>query len=228
MTIKLSEQSSDELLSLIVTECPKGFFEYLNRRWSSMYHEVSEGLADHVRWSPAEKQAVRGDHERNEMEVSLREAAEAHGLAHRNAEHFGKNMTYVKVKIRRFSLSAHRVPAPGHFVSRAKSRQQNAAVNRFMGKQPALKGALCVPLPELASAERIQIYVLHGSSGAGKNGKEPFLQLAVPDSELEGYHSIYAFTQLMQGYLAQEYVPSSVIEDKAVPKPKRVVKEEEK
>src|SRR6185312_732255 len=207
---------------------PVGFIDYLLRRQQWIYEEAKQNCYGNSLWSEAEARSMLGDTERAIFEHEMRKGAEKFGLKWENASHAGDNFNYVRISAGSFRLTGHRVPCPGYFVRRCVSRQQNAAVNRFMDGY-VLDGALSVPLPKLEAASAINVYALHGTTVI--DGKESqFLELAAPDSELEGYHWKCGFLDLRQAYLAdaRKQKTSSNVEDKAQPKPRKQRREEAK
>ena len=101
-------------------------------------------------------------------------------------------------------------------VQEAESRKQAAVANRFLNGY-VLEGSLSAPLPTLADAEQIHVYLLHGGTmDPATDEKKFFMHLAVPDSEVVKYCWDCSLQQLKQDFIADrraKIVDSSPVTD---------------
>lgn len=222
----MAKEHPDSLQVLFRKLVPVRFIDYLLRRQEWIYQEAFQVSHDSALWSEAEARNLVGDMERAIFENEMRKSADVCGLKWENAEHAGDNFNFVRVIAGQFRLTGHRVSCPGYFVRPCVSRRQDAVVNRFMDGY-VLDGALTVPLPKLEAAKAINVYILHGSTTVDGQ-RRLFLELAAPDSELEGYHWQCSFLDLRQAYLAdaRQQKRTGALEDKAKPKPRKQRTEE--
>ena len=194
-----ADDSQDSLQVLFRQTVPVEFVDHLTRRQRWVYEEANRQCYDNPLWTEAEARYILGHTERVLFENEMRKGAVSFGIDWENANHVGDNCTYVKVVSGKFKMTGHRVPCPGYFVRPAESRKQEAAVNRFMDGY-VLDGALSIPLPLLKQAKQIAAYILHGTTVDENGEKKLFLQLAIPDSELDGYRWECSFVDLRQAY----------------------------
>jgi hypothetical protein len=134
-------------------------------------------------------------------------------------DHAGGNCGYVLVRAGKLIITAHHVLGPNHFVRPCKSRDQNASVNQWLDTL-ILDGI--IELPTLGDASSINAYVLHGievEERAQRIFETPFLQVAIPDAELNRYQKNYPIGELIGAYSTSPVAtaPITIIPDRATP-----------
>jgi hypothetical protein len=216
---------TDRLRDLIIAHSPKGFWQEISLRQEGLYNEAYSLSHQEALWKKPEADTVLPVVRRALFESTIRNAARANALKPFDMMHAGDNYPYVQVRTRRLIITAHYVPAPGHFVRFAESRKQNAAVNGWVDTY-ARQELLLKPLPKLGSTGAIYLYLLHGQFRDIENGKaifRPFLQIAIPDAELEIYRKVYEVRDLLMLYVQREAAAqvNVAISDKAIPRIKK-------
>jgi hypothetical protein len=220
----------DDTLRFHVRETvPEKFIDYMLQRQEWVYAEAYATAYRDPRWTKAEARSLVGDLERTLCESEIRKAATLSGMDWKDVEHNGKDCSCVNAFAGNLTITAHRVPAPGYVVQEAQSRKQAAAANRFMDGY-FLDGALSSPLPQLASAPEIQIYLLHGTTVNPRTGERVlFMQVVAPDSEADGYCWKCSIHELKQDYLEAsrlEQPKAEPVKDSVIPKIKKTKKTE--
>ena len=149
----------DALRDLLLAEIPKEFCTTLSVSQEKLYKEAADRAYQDQGWMKPEGESVEPIVRRALFENAMRTAACDCGLQAINMPHAGGNYSYVLVRAGRVVITAHHVSAPKVFVQPCVSRQQNAAVNRWLD---TLLPDGFLDLPSLADAKSINAYILHG------------------------------------------------------------------
>jgi hypothetical protein len=209
---------ADSLRDLICGEIPEAFFRQLAARQDAIYQEA-RGMAYAGNWTKPEADTVAPIVRRALFEDEVRRAAKSSGLQPFDMAHAGGNYGYVLVRAGKLIVTAHHVLGPNHFVRPCKSREQNASVNRWLDTL-ILDGT--IELPTLDDASTVNAYLLHGielEERAQRIFETPFLQVAIPDAELNRYQRNYPIGELIGAYSASPVssAPITMIPDRATP-----------
>lgn len=209
---------------------PEKFVDYMLQRHSWIHQEAYQRCYSDPLLSKAEARYLLGHTERALCEAEMRKAAQLCGLQWMDVEHNGGNCSCVKVHAGNLVISSHRVQTPRQMVQEAESRKQAAAANRFLNGY-VLEGSLSAPLPTLADAQQIHVYLLHGwTLDLATDEKKFFMHLAVPDSEVVKYCWDCSLQQLKQDFVADrraKIVDSSPLTDSVHPRIKKKKKDGE-
>jgi len=195
----------DPLRDLIMKSSPQRFWQEIASRQEALYNEAYSYSFNEGLWEKPEAETVLPVVRRALFENVVRQAARVARVESLDMMHKGDNYPYVLVKCAKLVMTAHHVPGPCHFVRPAESRKQNAAVNEWLDTW-VRQELLIRPLPDLRRSGNVNVLILHGQTREKMEGKEissSFLQLAIPDADLNEYRRIYHVKDLLQSYSQQ-------------------------
>lgn len=214
--------SLETLEALTIQEVPADFFRQLVSRQPAVYAEANDLALNNPSWRRPEGEMVVPHIRRAVFEHEVRLAAGNANLQHFDLRHAGDNCGYGMVRAGKLAISTHHIAGPNQFVRRCKSRQQHAAVNKFLD-QLALDEILVEPIPKLEEAGIVYAHLLHGrviERHGDKEFTQDFLRLAFPDADLQKYSKNYSVLELLQKYAAYSGADTAAgghSEDKVVP-----------
>lgn len=223
-------KTKDPLLRLVIGAVPRDLLLHFSQRIDALYEEAwSHCKSGH--WYEPQAKSVRPAARRAIMDAELRRSAERFGLRAFDRSHDGNGLEYVLVRCGAVNITCHHADGPRQAPRPAKSRKQNAAVNRWV-VDGHLPGALCAPLPGLGD-ERTHVYLLHGEECGEKDSEERFVNrfftVAIPTDDGEKLIRAWPVSEILAAYeiLTDRAESELAVSDKAQPRLKPLKKKKD-